>query len=851
MNIHPQDNLQSTYKVLIVEDSLADFELYQRFLQKDELYRYTILYAETAEEGLEIFVNDNPDIVLVDFSLPDMDGIELIAAMQKVEKSKEIPIMMMTGQGNEAIALAAMKKNIQDYLIKGELNYHNFINAIYHIITIVNSQNTAPESKNINLLLVDNSDVDLEIYTKFIHQDKDFIFNIQTATTAKDALFLLKNHKFDILITDYLLPDMNGIDMIDIYNKSSNSESTCIILMTGNGNEQLVVQAMKKGVSDYIVKQNMTGEKLCNLVKDNFYKHRLSTQVKKIQYQKTLLAKISDNIRSSLDLQKVIESSVIEVKRYFNADRVVIYKLDESGNGKVLGEAVNHPFTKLINLDITDTFFQNYQNIQEYVNNCRKQVVSDVKKVKISPCHRQLLEQFQVKSVAAIPLIISNLSNTMWGLLIVHFCQIPHIWEQHEISFLTEIAGQISIAIQQSLLFEELKIERDRANAATQAKSMFLANMSHEIRTPMNGILGMAEILALSNLSPEQRDYIQTIQSSAKNLLNIINDILDLSKLESGNIKLEKSEFFLQNMIAEIIKIFCISLTQKDLQLDIDIAPDIPDKYLGDPHRLRQILVNLLGNAVKFTSQGKIKITIHKYQTQDKMKSKEIELYFSIEDSGIGISKEDQKNLFQPFSQVENTTTRNFAGTGLGLSICKKLVELMAGKIGVNSTLHCGSNFWFTAKLEFVDEVNDTLSVISSISQQENNDHQSVLIKSEKILVAEDNKVNQKVISNQLKRIGYECDIVDNGQAVIDKLQEKSYHLILMDCQMPILDGYDATYQIRHQEITKNLIIIGLSAFAMKDDKQKCLDAGMNDYLSKPCSIPELEKMIQKWLHSQ
>jgi CheY-like chemotaxis protein len=172
----------------------------------------------------------------------------------------------------------------------------------------------------------------------------------------------------------------------------------------------------------------------------------------------------------------------------------------------------------------------------------------------------------------------------------------------------------------------------------------------------------------------------------------------------------------------------------------------------------------------------------------------------------------------------------------------------MAGKIGFESIPNRGSNFWFTAKLESIDEILDNTSVTVLISQQRNNHHQSILIKPEKILVAEDNKVNQKVIKNQLKKIGYECDIVENGQAVFEQLQRRHYDLILMDCQMPILDGYDTTYQIRHQETTKNIIIIGLSAFAMKDDKQKCLDSGMNDYLSKPCSIPELEQMIQKWL---
>ncbi|NET70090.1 MAG: response regulator [Sphaerospermopsis sp. SIO1G2] len=270
--------------------------------------------------------------------------------------------------------------------------------------------------------------------------------------------------------------------------------------------------------------------------------------------------------------------------------------------------------------------------------------------------------------------------------------------------------------------------------------------------------------------------------------------------------------------------------------------------YLGDADKIRQVLINLIGNAIKFTTQGNIKIIIYEYQNKSELKANEIELYFGIQDTGMGISEVEQKKLFNRFSQIETSKNYNLQGTGLGLSICKKIVELMSGQIGVESIPEQGSKFWFTVKLEYVDKPVDKSSLKANNNHQTKNIPQSILIKIGKILVAEDNQVNQKVIKNQLKRIGYDCDIVENGQVAINKLQKESYNLILMDCQMPILDGYDATKIIRHQEANQNIIIIALSASAMTDDKQKCLNAGMNDYLSKPCSIDELQTMIIKWI---
>ncbi|BAQ66564.1 response regulator [Geminocystis sp. NIES-3709] len=833
------------YQVLIIEDSLADFELYQKFLQKDQLHYYKIEYAETATEGLDFFRAKKPDFVIVDYSLPDMNGLKLISAIKKLDQFPEVPIIMMTGLGNEAIALQAMKQNIQDYLVKSDLDFHKFINTIYNLITLTSTQNFNSEEQIIEVLLIDDSELDLKLYQKFLTEDQNSLFNVYTAKTAQEALNFLKRKEVDVIVTDYQLPDMNGIELIKNYQKFRKLNEVCIILMTGFGNEKLVVDAFKNGVVDYFLKENILFNNFAQKLKENVYKIRISSQLKEIQLQKNLLSKISLNIRKSLELEEIIQTSVTEIKKYLLCDRVLIYKLNRLGEGKIIAEEVNNPFLKSLGLNITDTFFEDSRNREEYVINFRKQVISNINESNLTPCHQQLLKQFQVKSIVTIPIIIESVENPLWGVLVVHFCKEIHYWKNNEISFLNEVSLQITIAIQQGLLLTELKKQRDIAYQATQAKSAFLANMSHEIRTPMNGILGMAEMLSFTNLTEEQKDYLTIIESSGKNLLNLINDILDLSKLEAGKIELHLTEFILQDIVKELINLFSFTLKKKNLTIELDITKDLPVKYLGDCQRLKQILINLVGNAIKFTSKGNIKIIIKEYSRLSDNKQNEIELYFAIQDSGIGINLEDQKKLFLPFSQVENSTTKNFQGTGLGLSICKKLVELMGGNIGIKSNLDQGSTFWFTANLK-------SLSYLSSESlnyqTKENIIDKKFIAKQEKILLVEDNKVNQIVVKNQLKKIGYKCDIADNGQIALDLLKKKSYDLIFMDCQMPILDGYDTTLAIRQNEKTKDMIIIGLTAFAMEKDKEKCIDSGMNSYLSKPCNLNEISSAIKKWI---
>ncbi len=526
----------------------------------------------------------------------------------------------------------------------------------------------------------------------------------------------------------------------------------------------------------------------------------------------------------------------------------------------------------------------------------------------------------------------------------------------------------------------ELERARKKAEAGSQAKSEFLANMSHEIRTPMNGIMGMSDLLFDTELVGKQKRYVQILQRSTEGLLRIINDILDFSKIEAGKLTLEKLDFDLHELVEDVVEFFCDPCNRKGLELICAIREEVPIAVEGDPDRLRQILSNLISNAVKFTEQGEISITVEVLETS----GEEVTLRFRVQDTGIGVAPEKQKSIFSYFSQADGSTTRKYGGTGLGLTIASTLSTLMGGEIGVESGPSKGSTFWFTARLKsrvgktsiqgiepllgdlhilVVDDnetnrslLSDQLAswgiphhcvqdgeealrisqqearrgrpfrialldlhmpgmdglelaralqasaeipsmnkvllssvyldrdhewedsgidscvkkpfrksllynlIVSTITEQQEGDEpvqpdpqveQSLPNSQPRVLLAEDNLVNQELAREILVSLGCEVDTVGTGGAAVKALRNNSYHLVFMDCQMPGMDGYDATRAIRERESAEEedrIPIVALTAHALKEDRQRCLAAGMDDYLSKPFQKKDLAAVLQRWV---
>ncbi|MFB2897419.1 GAF domain-containing protein [Aerosakkonemataceae cyanobacterium BLCC-F50] len=601
--------------------------------------------------------------------------------------------------------------------------------------------------------------------------------------------------------------------------------------------------------------------------------------------QQQILGAIAQQVRQSLNLEEILAKVTQQVKDLINSDRVIIFRLFPNGRSEIVAEAVSNEFVAL-----KYRYWENEkwsQNVLDYYWQGLPRIVPDVMTDTWTNCIMEYSIESKIQSKMVAPIlqeihssenhrwVAPGENNQLWGILVVHACQEKRVWQESEAQILQQIANQLAIAIQQANLFEQLQlelVERQQAQQqlvernqqlaisneelarATRLKDEFLANMSHELRTPLNAILGMTEGLqdeVFGSVNEQQIKALQTIESSGSHLLELINDILDVAKIESGQLELDCIPTAVVLLCQSSVTFIKQLALKKHIQLEIKLPPHLPD-LLVDERRIRQVLINLLNNAVKFTPEGghiTLEVSCQKPFRDSDTKTDTLQNYLriAITDTGIGIAPENMDKLFEPFIQIDSALNRQYAGTGLGLALVKRLVELHGGQVGVTSELGVGS--CFTIDLPYItsDFSSAELEIPSEPSIKPYQLEQEV---SPLILLAEDNEANVSTISNYLRAKGYRIVVAKNGEQAIACCQSENPDLILMDIQMPGMDGLEAIGQIRSHPNLVNVPIIALTALAMIGDRDRCLAAGANDYITKPVKLKQLVITIQQLLVS-
>lgn len=636
------------------------------------------------------------------------------------------------------------------------------------------------------ILLIEDDPIDQMAFERFVKMEK-LNFEYDIADSVQTAQTKLSANQYDVIITDYMLGDGNAFDILDLGFKIP------LIFTSGVGDEEIIVRAMKKGASDYLIKDTAR----------NYLK------VLPLTIEKTIRRSLAEKRLAAVE-EELKQLSIVASK---TSNAVIIF------NNELKIEWVNEAFCNMTGYSFLEVKGSSGEILRK-----------DSKKIFDSG------EIINHVLNGKKSFTYENLNYTKSGKV---------YWALTTLTPIMDVDGHINkvIAIESDIsankkVEQELTLAKEKAEDSKRVKEEFLANMSHEIRTPLNGIKGFTDLLVKNKHYPEQEKYLEAIGFSTKNLLAIINDILDFSKIEAGKMEIERTIFYLRDLIESIFNSFVFQAEGKGLIISKEIADKIPESLMGDPVKINQVITNLMSNALKFTEKGSIHLSVEESSRVNNC----VDLLFKIKDSGIGIPPNKVNTIFDSFSQASSSTTRKYGGTGLGLAIVKKIVNLFDGEIRVESTEGVGSTFIFNLNLGVAED--------QSIIKESKKPELEMDLSGIRVLVAEDYPMNQLLINETLSSWNFEVEIVENGKLAFEKIRENEYDLVLMDVNMPEMGGLEATKLIREKldEPKRSIPIIAMTAGALKGDKEACINAGMNDYVSKPFDHNELFLKIASYL---
>ncbi|MCP4345238.1 MAG: response regulator [Desulfobacterales bacterium] len=684
-------------------------------------------------------------------------------------------------------------------------------------------KNQKSKIENLNILAVDDELVVLHNLRNILKDQ----CRLTVTQSPKQALELLRQQPYEILITDIMMAEMNGLDLVR--QATDINPSVAAIAMTGYASKDVAVSAVREGVVD-ILEKPLAPDKVFQSISRVWKISRFAMENQRLVAE---LRRVNSELRDEIEERRIAEKKMAVSKNHLdniirNMNEILLVTtregIIETANQAALN-SLEYKEDELLNLPVSTICTEKNFLLSDSMAEC---LFKEGSIRNVETC-------FESKTGRIIPVLFSGSAM--------------RDDEGH-------VKGIIYVATDITERFQAIGLEHAKAvaEAANQAKSEFLANMSHEIRTPLNAIIGMTEWGLETDLNEEQKKVFTTIYTEAVSLLNIINDVLDFSKIEAGKFDLEEIPFDLEYLARQLAVAISFKAEKKGLRSTVFLSPEVPRHLIGDPGRLKQILVNLVGNAVKFTHEGEVVISGELAQdTGDFLK-----IRFIVKDTGIGIPSEKLEKIFESFTQANGSTSREYGGTGLGTTISKKIVKLMGGDIGVESEEGKGSTFWFTAvfrrnpeQAEEATREDEYEYTWYSASRE--------LREKYRLLVVEDYPTNQKVVLRHLHNAGYQADLAVNGTEAVTAFKTEHYDLVLMDIQMPDMDGYEATKAIRDYEVErelkeqgksglKNVPIIALTAHANIEYRKKCLEAGMNDYITKPVKKEALLSVVEKWI---